>query len=266
MGFLAAVVQTNSSDDVAESIAHIAPMTREAVERGAGFIALPENAFAMRREGQKGKAYPTADHPGVLWAQEFCAQHRVWMNIGSIRAEIEGEEKPTNRNVMIDDAGSIAVQYDKVNLFDVKLPDGTRYEESMHVIAGRERVLADTPQAVMGLSICYDLRFPEHYRALARAGAEVLLVPSAFTRPTGEAHWKPLIRARAIENQAFVIAAGQCGTHPGGRETWGHSLIVGPWGEVLAEAGDAPEVIVAEIDVAKARRLREDMPVLCEVS
>lgn len=259
--FIAACVQTNSSDDVQESIAQIGPLALEAVRGGATFLALPENAFAMRREGQKAEAYLTQEHPGVVWARGFCAQHNVWMNIGSIRAIVAGDDRPTNRSVMVDAAGNIAMQYDKIHLFDVKLPDGSMYEESMHVVAGTERVLAETALARMGMSICFDLRFAAHYRALAEQGAEVLLVPSAFTRPTGKAHWEILLRARAIENQAFVVAAGQCGVHPGGRETWGHSMIVDPWGEVLAQAGEEPGVIVAEIDLERVRRLRAQMRV-----
>lgn len=262
MGFIAACIQTNSSDDVQQSIAHIAPMAEEAAARGARFLALPENAFAMRREGQKAEAFVMEEHPGVQWAQGFCAQHNVSMNIGSIRAVVAGEDRPTNRSVMIGDDGRIVGYYDKIHLFDVLLPDGSRYEESLHVLAGKDEVLVDAAGAKMGMSVCYDLRFAAQYRALAVRGAEVLLVPSAFTRPTGAAHWRTLICARAIENQAFVIAAGQCGMHPGGRETWGHSLIVGPWGEVLAEAGDAPEVLTAEIDTAQVAELRRRMPVL----
>lgn len=262
MGLIAACIQTNSSDDVQQSIAHIAPMAAEAVARGAQFLALPENAFAMRREGQKAEAFVMEEHPGVQWAQGFCAQHKVAMNIGSIRAVVVGEDRPTNRSVMVDEAGRITGYYDKIHLFDVLLPDGSRYEESLHVLAGHEEVLVDVAGANMGMSVCYDLRFAAQYRALAARGAEVLLVPSAFTRPTGAAHWKTLICARAIENQAFVIAAGQCGLHPGGRETWGHSLIVGPWGEVLAEAGDAPEVLTAELELTQVAELRRRMPVL----
>ncbi len=259
--FIAACIQTTSSDTVEENIAHIAPMAEEAVKGGARFIALPENAFAMRREGEPAIGYRTEEHAGVCWTQDFCAQHNVWMLIGSVRALAEGE-KPFNRSVLVNDVGEIVQMYDKIHLFDVTLPNGDRYEESAYMQAGCTPMVAPLPWINLGLSICYDVRFATQYRQMAEAGAEMFAVPAAFTRPTGEAHWKILLQARAIENVAYVIAPAQCGTHPGGRTTYGHSMIVDPWGRVLAEAGDEPGVIMAEIDRGMTAEFRQKIPVL----
>lgn len=260
--FRVAVVQTTSSDDVAQNIAHIAPMAEEAVRSGASLIALPENAFAMRREGQEASSFTVDAHAGVAWAKAFCAQHAVWMLIGSIRAREEGVAKPFNRSLLVSPEGIVAVQYDKIHLFDVTLPDGQRYEESAMMAPGDAEVLAELPWITLGMSVCYDVRFASMYRRMAEAGAQMFAVPSAFTRPTGAAHWHTLLRARAIENVAYVIAPAQCGEHAGGRTTYGHSLIIDPWGEILAEAGETPCVITAEIDVEKVAQMRARMPVL----
>lgn len=262
MRFKVAAVQTTSTDDMAENIAHIAPMAALAVQQGAAFIALPENAFAMRREGQPAVGYAMEAHEGVRWTQGFCAQHKVWMLIGSIRANGAVEGKPTNRSVLVSPEGKVVRYYDKIHLFDVVLPDGTRYEESSFVTPGNEVVLADLPWMKLGMSVCYDVRFATMYRQMAEAGAGLMAVPSAFTRPTGEAHWMTLLKARAIETVSYVIAPAQCGEHPGGRTTYGHSAIIDPWGVVMAEAGDAPGVIVAELDTDWLNALRLKMPVL----
>ena len=260
--FLAAAIQTNSSDAIDENIAAIAAMAEDAARKGARLIALPENAFLMRREGVAAPAHRTELHPGVQWARTFCEAHTLWMHIGSIRASVAGSDKPTNRSVLIDANGQIAATYDKIHLFDVTLPDGTVYAESSQVVAGVEPVVARTTLGMMGMSVCFDVRFAAHYTALRNGGAQILMVPSAFTRLTGKAHWEPLLRARAIENQAYVIAAAQCGEHPGGRETYGHSMMIDPWGEVLAEAGARPEVIYAEIDMARVAEVRARMPLV----
>ena len=259
--FIAACVQVCSTDDVAENVAVISPLALEAVERGASLIALPENAFAMRREGQVAESFSVEAHAGVRWAREFCAQHKVWMLIGSIRAKEAGSDKPFNRSLVVSPQGMVHAQYDKIHLFDVTLPDGQRYEESAIMAAGERAVVTDLPWLKLGMSVCYDLRFATMYRLMAEEGAALFAVPSAFTRPTGAAHWHTLLRARAIENVAYVIAPAQCGEHPGGRTTYGHSLIVDPWGVVIAEAGDEPSVITAEIDVARVAELRRSIPV-----
>ncbi len=260
----AAVIQLTSGDDIAANIAALDPLIAEAVARGARFIATPENTFYMRREGMAAmQDVPMAAHPGIIFAQSAARQHRVWLLIGSIRAREAGMDKPYNRSVLIAPDGMIAATYDKMHLFDVTLADGTRYHESSQAVAGDQPVVVDMAGIGLGMSICYDVRFPNLYRTLALRGAHVLAVPSAFTRPTGAAHWHTLLKARAIENGCYVIAPAQCGCHPGGRETYGHSVIIDPWGEVLAEAtGDAPQVMMATIDPARVAAVRAQIPVL----
>lgn len=263
MTFVAAAIQMTSGDDVAANIAQAEPLVAEAAQKGAGFVALPENAFYMRREGTAAAGdVPMHQHAGIQWAQRAAKHHGLHLLIGSIRA-LEAGDKPFNRSVLIAPDGAIAATYDKLHLFDVTLPDGHSYTESSQALPGERSTIAKTGLATMGLSICYDLRFPQLYRSMALAGAEILTVPSAFTRPTGQAHWHVLLRARAIENGCYVIAPAQAGTHPGGRETYGHSLIVDPWGTILAEAQcDAPQVVLAEIDLRKVAQVRTQIPVL----
>ncbi len=171
-------------------------------------------------------------------------------------------EKLANRSLLIDPAGHIAARYDKIHMFDVEIPDGQSYRESRVYEAGTEAVTAELPWGRLGLTVCYDLRFPYLYRSLAQAGAQFLSIPSAFTRFTGQAHWHVLLRARAIETGCFVFAPAQCGSHDGGRETYGHSLIVAPWGEVLADGGEEPGVTLAEIDPAEVAKARTMIPAL----
>lgn len=262
--FTAAAIQMTSGDDIAANIAQATPLVAEAVAQGARFVALPENAFFMRREGTVTTAdVPMAQHAGLRWARAAARAHGIWLLVGSIRAREEGMDRPYNRQVLVAPDGAIAATYDKLHLFDVNLPDGSSYQESSQAAAGHAPSLVHTPLCALGMSICYDLRFPYLYRTLAMAGAELLAVPSAFTRPTGAAHWHVLLRARAIENACYVIAPAQAGVHPGGRETYGHSLIVSPWGEVIAEAKTAaPEVVLATIDPAQVAAMRQQIPVL----
>jgi predicted amidohydrolase len=262
--FLAAAIQMTSGDDMPANIAVADALVAEAAARGARFVATPENVFYMRREGTAAAGdVPMEDHAGLQWAQGAATSHGVWLLIGSLRAREAGMDKPFNRSILISPAGAIAAIYDKMHLFDVTLDAGHRYSESSQATAGSAAQLAKTELANVGMSICYDLRFPNLYRQLALAGAEILTVPAAFTRPTGNAHWHVLLRARAIENACYVIAPAQCGTHPGGRETYGHSLIIDPWGAVIAEAsGDTPQVILAEMDAALLARVRGQIPVL----
>lgn len=263
IGFLAAAIQMTSGDDVAANIAQADPLVAEAVAQGAKFVALPENAFYMRREGTAASGdVAMGQHAGIQWAQTAAKQHGIYLLIGSIRA-LEAGEKPFNRSVLIAPTGEIAATYDKLHLFDVTLPNGHSYTESSQALAGSASHVAKTELGKVGLSICYDLRFPQLYRSMALGGAEILTVPSAFTRPTGQAHWHVLLRARAIENAAYVVAPAQAGTHPGGRETFGHSLIVDPWGTIIGEAlNDVPQVVMAEIDLEKVRQVRAQIPVL----
>lgn len=260
-----AAIQMTSGDDIAANIEALEPMIADAANAGATFIATPENTFYMRREGTAAMAdVPMEQHPGIAFAKLAAKTHGVCLLIGSIRAREAGMDKPFNRSVLIAPSGEIAATYDKIHLFDVTTPDGKNYHESSQAMAGSEAVgVALAEGWKLGLSICYDLRFPALYQALSAMGANLLAVPSAFTRPTGAAHWHTLLKARAIENAAYVIAPAQCGEHPGGRETYGHSLIIDPWGEVMAQASaDTPQVIMADIDLARVSQVRAQIPVI----
>lgn len=259
-----AAIQMTSGDDIAANIAALKPLLQSAVAQGAKLVATPENTFYMRREGTAAMADgPMEAHAGIVYARAAAKAHGIWLLIGSFRAREAGMVKPFNRSVLIAPSGEIAATYDKIHLFDVTLENGQSYRESSQAEAGVTPVIADAAGLTIGLSICYDLRFPNLYRTLALKGAQLLAVPSAFTRPTGQAHWHTLLKARAIENACYVLAPAQCGSHPGGRETFGHSLIIDPWGEVLAEApGDTPGVITALIDPAKLAAVRAQIPVL----
>lgn len=259
-----AAIQMTSGDDIAANIAQLEPLLAEAVRQGAQFVATPENTFYMRREGTAAMGdVAMSAHPGVRFAQAAAKQHGIWLLIGSIRALEAGLDRPFNRSILINPAGEIAAAYDKVHLFDVALPNGHTYRESAQAVGGGQAITAPVGELTLGLSICYDLRFPYLYQHLSQQGANLLAVPSAFTRPTGEAHWHILLRARAIENACYVIAPAQCGTHPGGRETYGHSLIIDPWGRILAEASaDQPGVITAEFEAEMLQAIRAQIPVL----
>jgi predicted amidohydrolase len=259
--FRAACVQLRSSDDVAENIRTTSALIREAKARGADFIATPENTTLMAPDGSAKleRSYPEEADPALPAFRALAAELGAWLLIGSLAIKVS-DAKTANRSFLIDPKGAIAARYDKIHLFDVDLPSGEKYRESNTVAGGGRAVTTDLPWGKIGLSVCYDLRFPQLYRALAQAGALLLTVPAAFTETTGKAHWHVLLRARAIENGAFVIAPAQGGTHAGGRKTYGHSLIVAPWGEVLAEAGTDPGVIVTDIDLALAAEARARIP------
>lgn len=261
--FRAACVQLRSSDDVDENIRIASELIREAKGKGAEFIATPENTTLMAADGgAKLERSFSQDRDPAL--PKFCAlaeELGVWLLIGSLAIKVS-ETKTANRSFLIGPGGQIVVQYDKVHLFDVDLPSGETYRESNTVAGGNRAVVADLPWGRAGLSICYDLRFPRLYRECAQAGAFLLTVPSAFTETTGKGHWHVLLRARAIENGAFVMAPAQGGSHANGRQTYGHSLIVGPWGDILAEAGTEPCTIAADIDPAAAKSARERVPSL----
>jgi predicted amidohydrolase len=248
---------------VDENIRVACEFIRDAKGKGAEFIATPENTTLMAPDGgaKLEKSFPEERDPAL---PRFCAlaeELGVWLLIGSLAIKMS-EKKTANRSFLIDSKGWIAARYDKIFLFDVDLPSGETYRESNTVAGGDRAMVADLPWAKIGLSICYDLRFPQLYRKLAQTGASVLAVPSAFTETTGKAHWHVLLRARAIENGAFVIAPAQGGIHANGRSTYGHSLIVAPWGEILAEGGTEPGVIVADIDLDAVRDARERVPSL----
>lgn len=260
-----ACVQVNAGDDMAANIAAASGLIKEARGEGADFVGVPENvsmmAFGSRRI--RGNARDEADHPALAAFRELAAQTGAWLLVGSLTVRIgEADGRVANRGYVIDGSGGIAGRYDKIHMFDVDLPSGESYRESQNFRPGSEAVLADTAFGAIGLTICYDLRFAHLYRTLAQSGAHLLTVPAAFTRVTGAAHWHVLLRARAIETGCFVAAPAQCGVHPGGRETFGHSLVVDPWGRVLADAGTEPGFVIADIDPAACIETRAMVPAL----
>ncbi|WP_188663150.1 carbon-nitrogen hydrolase family protein [Terasakiella brassicae] len=261
--FKAACVQVNASNDMDTNIAKAGDMVREAAAQGAHLICLPENVAMMEFGGENviAKSYPQAEHPGLSAFRDLAVETKSWILIGSLAVRLENG-KVANRCFLLNDQGEIVGQYDKIHLFDVDLAGGESYRESNTFDGGDRAVLAQTPWGPLGMSICYDVRFPHLYRDYAQAGANIITVPAAFTKQTGEAHWKVLLRARAIETGCYVIAPGQCGEHKGGRQTYGHSLIINPWGEVLAEGADEPCVLIADIDVDAVAATRGKIPSL----
>jgi predicted amidohydrolase len=259
--FRAACVQLRSSDDVAQNIRDTAKLVREAHARGARFIATPENTTLMAPDGGAKLAHSHVEalDPALPVFSDLARELGVWLLVGSLAIKVT-DTHTANRSFLISPDGAITARYSKIHLFDVTLASGESYRESSTVAGGDKAVTADTDFGRIGMTICYDVRFPQLYRKLAQAGAFLFTVPSAFTVPTGEAHWHVLLRARAIENGAFVIAPAQGGLHANGRKTYGHSLIVGPWGEILAEAGTDPCVITAEIDPELSKVARGKIP------
>jgi predicted amidohydrolase len=261
--FRAACVQLRSSDDVKENIRIASKLIREAKAEGADFIATPENTTLMAPDGgaKLDNSFSEDQDPALPRFRALAEELGIWLLIGSLAIKVSAT-KTANRSFLLGPQGKIAARYDKIFLFDVDLPSGETYRESSTVAGGSGAVVAELPWGRLGLSICYDLRFPQLYRGMAQSGAFMFSVPSAFTQTTGKAHWHVLIRARAIENGAFVIAPAQGGTHANGRQTYGHSLVVAPWGEILAEAATEPCVIMADIDPTAAKIARERVPSL----
>lgn len=262
--FKVALIQLNAGPDIAENIIAAETLIREAAARGAQFILTPENTCHIRRPAtEKLKSAKAMDsHPVVTRFADLARELGVWIMAGSISVLLP-EQKILNRSILIDANGDIVAEYDKIHLFDVDLPTGEVHRESAVVKPGEKAVVANTPWGKVGMSICYDLRFASLFRALSKAGANILTVPAAFTVPTGKAHWHTLLRARAIENGAFVLAPAQVGTHEGGRETYGHSLIIDPWGTILAEGdGENIGIIMAELDMDAVKTAREAIPAL----
>jgi predicted amidohydrolase len=252
-----------SGRDPAPNVEAARALVREAAAAGAALIMTPEttNMMEPRRRLMFEKARPEAEDPAVAAFAALAAELKVWLLIGSLVVKV-AEDKAANRSILFDSTGAVAARYDKIHMFDVEIPDGQSYRESKAYRPGGQAVTADLPWGRLGMTVCYDLRFPRLYRTLAQAGARFLTVPSAFTRFTGAAHWHVLLQARAIETGCFVFAPAQCGTHAGERGTYGHSLIVAPWGEVLADGGEDPGVVLAEIDPARVDAARAMVPAL----
>ncbi len=261
MSFKAGLVQLRSSTDVARNLKDASALIRSAASQGATFISTPEmtNLFEPDRERLKAIARPEAEDISVRGFSELAAKLGIWLHIGSMALKGD-DEKLVNRTILFGPDGKTIARYDKIHLFDVDLPNGEIYRESASITGGKEAVTVELPFAKLGLTICYDVRFPALYRALAVAGANVLLVPAAFTVPTGKAHWHVLLRARAIETGSFVIAAAQGGKHDSGRETFGHSKVINPWGEVICEANTDPDFKVFEIDLTQSAAARAKIP------
>jgi deaminated glutathione amidase len=263
--FKAACIQLSSAREVEPNIAAASALIRSAREAGAELIMTPEVSDMMepKRAQRLAKARDEASHPMLAAFRDLARETGAWLLLGSaVVRHGEGEERLANRSFLIAPDGAIAARYDKIHMFDVELAGGESYRESNAFRPGEAAVLAPLPWGVLGMTVCYDLRFPHLYRALAQAGADFLSIPSAFTVPTGRAHWHVLMRARAIENGAFVFAPAQWGEHAEGRKTYGHSLIVAPWGEILAEAEDGTGYIIAEIDTAAIGEARRSVPSL----
>lgn len=261
--FRAACLQMTSQADLPGNLAAARRLITQAAADGANLICLPENAFYMRdaSEGGAAAAFEEADHPGVQLCLEQAVKTGTHILIGSIAVPAPGG-KAYNRSVLVSPKG-IASIYNKIHLFDVTLPNGESYRESDRITAGDEGVVTPLPWGKIGLTVCYDLRFPQLYRSLAKAGADFLSIPAAFTHTTGKAHWHILLRARAIETGCFVFAPAQGGVHNNGRRTYGHAMIISPWGDILAEASEEGEtVICADIDVSQIAAVRAQIPAL----
>jgi predicted amidohydrolase len=261
--FRAGLVQLRSGRTVAPNLEKAEALIRRAARGGAQYVQTPENTGIMELKPElvlavaesEGKSAP------LVWAKALARDLGIWLHVGSIAIKLD-QTRVANRSYLIDPKGRVAARYDKLHMFDVDLAGGESYRESQYFRPGAKAVLADLPFGRLGLSICYDLRFASLYRALAAAGAELIAIPAAFTKQTGEAHWHVLTRARAIETGAFVLAATQGGLHENGRSTFGHSIIVSPWGEILAEAGEEPGVIFADIDPAASEEARARIPAI----
>jgi predicted amidohydrolase len=255
--FKVACVQNCAGPLLEPNLEETAAACRSAAKNGAALICLPEYFGSLDLRGKLllGNPLPEESHPALPLFRGLAAELGVHILLGSLAIDT-GEPRFSNRSYLIDATGAIVARYNKIHLFDVDLPSGESYQESGTVAPGDRAVLAPTPWGLLGLSICYDLRFAQLYRCLAKAGAKMLAVPAAFTKTTGEAHWHVLLRARAIETGSYVFAPSQYGVHAEGRACYGHSLIVDPWGRVLADAGDGPGYAIADVDLAEADRAR----------
>ena len=261
--FKVACIQTNSERDVAPNIEAVSGLVRQAHDQGADFILLPESVNMMEPKGRNVREKIAYEEDDVFLAdsQKLAKDLGVWILLGSLLVRIS-DEQAANRSILINSNGDVVTRYDKIHMFDVDVGDGQSYRESKLYRPGESVIVTDTPWGSLGLTICYDVRFPYLYRALAHQGALFITVPAAFTRVTGEAHWHVLLRARAIENGCFIFAPAQTGDHAEGRQTFGHSLIIDPWGTVLVDGGTDVGFVMAEIDPAQVAKARGKIPSL----
>ncbi len=258
-----AIVQLCSTPDRDANHKQVVSFVRQAAEAGASLVALPENWAYIGPEDAKAGAAESDDGPSLQLLSELAAETGLWLVGGTIlrRSEDPNDPRPTNHCTVWDDQGQCRAAYDKIHLFDAGIPGGAVFQESERIRPGVQPVVVDTPAGRLGLSVCYDLRFGWLYREMARAGATLFAVPSAFTRRTGPLHWEPLLRARAIEHLAYVLAPGQVGEHCQGRRSYGHSLVIEPFGAVVARVVDEPGLCLAEVDPDRIARLRQQLPV-----
>lgn len=264
-----ALLQLSVSDDPAENLPHTRAMLEKAAEAGAGFVLTPEvtNCLSSDRAHQRAVLRHEEEDQTLAALREDAARLKLWLLIGSLALKTDDDDgRFANRSFLIGPDGRVRARYDKINMFDVDVSETEKYRESAGYRPGTRAVIAPTPFGMLGLSICYDVRFPQLYRRLSQAGAQILTVPAAFNDTTGKAHWQSLLRARAIENGAYVLAPAQTGTHAAHegrpRRTWGHSMVVAPWGEVVADGGTEPGITYAEIDLAAVERARRRIPSL----
>lgn len=261
--FTVACVQNSAIDDIDENLRDTTELYSMAVDRGADFICLPEYFACLEQRDTLylERGYSEREHPALAHFAELAANNRRWTLLGSLAIKINAR-KVSNRSYLLNPSGEVVQTYDKIHLFDVSLKRGETYRESNTVQPGSQARVAELPWGVLGFTVCYDVRFPQLYRELAHAGADFISIPAAFTATTGAAHWHTLVRARAIETGCYVFAPDQYGRRPWGRRTYGHSLIVDPWGEVLADAGEQRGIAMAEIDPGKVDEARRMIPAL----
>lgn len=262
-GFRVGLVQMCTGRDVEKNLRDAGDLVSEAARAGAQYVQTPEITTLMetQRERLFAAIRPEDGNPAIAYFAALARERAIWLHLGSMPILL-GNGRIANRSLLFSPQGGVAGRFDKIHMFDVELPGGESYRESKNYQAGNAAVLAELPWGTLGMTVCYDLRFPHLYRALAKAGADFLAIPSAFTQKTGEAHWHILLRARAIETGCFVFAAAQTGRHESGRETYGHSLVISPWGEVLADAGAHRSVTVVDIKSSQVAEARQRIPSL----
>src|SRR5690349_10929504 len=262
--FRVACLQMQTGNDLAVNLEQVKQLTREAAAQGAQFVLTPEYTLMMDGSGRvmRERALPSDGGAPLRELQALAQELSLWLLVGSLTLRTETEGLIANRSYLIGSDGRVVTTYDKIHMFDVTLPDGKVIRESSAYRPGERATTAQTPWGTIGLTVCYDLRFPHLYRALAQAGARYLTIPSSFQRATGKVHWHTLIKARAIENACFVFAPAMCGEHPGNCTSYGHSLVVDPWGEVLADGGENPGIVFADIDPRRVDQVRGMLPSL----
>ncbi len=259
-----ALAQMQSGIDPQANAVGLVQAIASAAKGGAAMVFTPEMSGLLDRNRARASAHIMSEEQDIVLAavRKAAAESAIWVSLGSLALKGGSDGRLINRSFLIDETGSVRARYDKIHLFDVDLPTGESWRESAAYAPGEEAVVVDTPVGRLGLSICYDLRFPALYAALSEAGATILSIPAAFTVPTGKAHWHTLMRARAIENAAWVVSAAQVGTHEDGRSTFGHSLVVDPWGEIVLDMGEQPGVAFADLDPARCNEVRAQIPVI----